>query len=64
VQHDIDPPERTRIRAGGPEDAALLTVHQPCRDIAIAAFRALLERIAEPTLATRSILLASRLVVR
>lgn len=44
--------------------AALTTVHQPCRDIAITAFRALLERIAEPTLPARSLLLTPQLVVR
>lgn len=43
---------------------ALTTVHQPCRDIAITAFRALLERIAEPTLPARSLLLTPQLVVR
>jgi DNA-binding LacI/PurR family transcriptional regulator len=42
----------------------LTTIHQPCRDIAVTAFRALLERIAEPTLPARSLLLAPRLVVR
>jgi DNA-binding LacI/PurR family transcriptional regulator len=42
----------------------LTTVRQPCRDIAHAAFRAMLERIAEPTLPARNILLRPRLVVR
>ncbi len=42
----------------------LTTVHQPCRDIAITAYRAILERIAEPTLPARTVLLAPRLVVR
>jgi LacI family transcriptional regulator len=42
----------------------LTTIHQPCRDIAITAFRAMLERIAEPTLPARSMLLSPRLVVR
>jgi LacI family transcriptional regulator len=43
---------------------SLTTVHQPCRDIAITAYRAMLERIAEPTLPARSLLLTPRLVVR
>lgn len=43
---------------------SLTTVHQPCRDIAITAYHAMLERIAEPTLPARSLLLAPRLVVR
>jgi len=42
----------------------LTTVHQPCRDIAITAYRAMLDRIAEPTLPARSLLLTPRLVVR
>ena len=43
---------------------SLTTIHQPCRDIAVTAFRAMLERMAEPTLPTRSLLLAPHLVVR
>ncbi len=42
----------------------LTTIHQPCRDIAIVAYHAMLERIADPTLPARSILLTPRLVVR
>lgn len=42
----------------------LTTVHQPCREIAITAYRAMLDRISEPTLPARSLLLAPRLVVR
>ncbi|HWD18556.1 MAG TPA: GntR family transcriptional regulator [Verrucomicrobiae bacterium] len=42
----------------------LTTIHQPCRDIAAIAFRSMLERLAEPTLPTRSINLPPRLVVR
>ena len=43
---------------------ALTTVHQPCRDIAIAAFRAMTERLEDPTLPARQITLAPRLIVR
>ena len=42
----------------------LTTIHQPCREIALIAFRAMLERIAEPTLPARSLALTPRLVVR
>ena len=42
----------------------LTTIHQPCRDIAVIAFRAMLERIAEPALPPRSFSLTPRLVVR
>jgi DNA-binding LacI/PurR family transcriptional regulator len=42
----------------------LTTIHQPCRDIAVIAFRTMLERLAEPALPARSICLTPRLVVR
>ncbi|MBI1842675.1 MAG: GntR family transcriptional regulator [Verrucomicrobia bacterium] len=42
----------------------LTTIHQPCRDIAVIALRAMLERIADPTLPARSLALTPRLVVR
>lgn len=43
---------------------ALTTMHQPCREIATLAFRAMLSRIADPTLTPRTILLTPHLVVR
>lgn len=43
---------------------ALTTIHQPCRDIASTAFRTMLERIREPSLPARTLVLAPRLVVR
>ena len=42
----------------------LTTIHQPCRDIAVIAFRTMLDRLANPTLPTRRISLPPRLVVR
>lgn len=42
----------------------LTTIQQPCREIAIVAFEAMLSRIADPTLPPRNILLPPRLVVR
>ena len=42
----------------------LTTIHQPCRDLAVIAFRTMLERIAEPTLPPRNISLKPSLVVR
>jgi DNA-binding LacI/PurR family transcriptional regulator len=44
--------------------AGLTTIHQPCRGIAVIAFRTMLERIAEPTLPAKSIALTPLLVVR
>lgn len=42
----------------------LTTMEQPSRDIAITAFNALLERIKNPTLPPRTLMLTPRLVVR
>ncbi len=42
----------------------LTTMEQPCRDIALTAFNALLERIANSTLPPRTLMLTPRLVVR
>jgi LacI family transcriptional regulator len=42
----------------------LTTMQQPCREIAVAAFQAMRERIADPSLPARSILLSPRLIVR
>jgi LacI family transcriptional regulator len=42
----------------------LTTIHQPCRDIGALAFRAMMERIKEPTMPARTLLLSPRLVVR
>ncbi len=42
----------------------LTTLRQPCREIGIAAVRAMLERVAQPDLPSREILLHGSLVVR
>lgn len=42
----------------------LTTIHQPCREIAVAAMRAMLERLADPSLPPRSQLLTPSLVIR
>jgi|SRR5450756_1710734 len=42
----------------------LTTMEQPCRDVAITAFNALRERIKNPTLPPRSLMLMPRIVVR
>jgi len=42
----------------------LTTVHQPCREIGVAAVAAMLERIGSPEMPRRDILLDCRLVVR
>jgi LacI family transcriptional regulator len=42
----------------------LTTIHQPCRYIAVTAFRAMLDRIADPTMPPRGISLTPTLVVR
>ena len=42
----------------------LTTVHQPCRDIGVAAMSAMLERVTNPEMPVRDILLDCKLVVR
>jgi LacI family transcriptional regulator len=42
----------------------LTTIHQPCLELALVAFRTMLERLAEPTLPARSIAMPGHLVVR
>ena len=42
----------------------LTTMEQPCRDIAITAFNALCERLKNPTLPPRNLMLTPRIVVR
>jgi LacI family transcriptional regulator len=42
----------------------LTTIHQPCRDIALVALRAMLDRLADPSLPPRCQLLAPSLVLR
>jgi len=67
---DISVPNKMRV--GGFDDAGaaatslvpLTTIHMPCRELARQAVRTLLERIAEPQLPARQVLLTGRLVVR
>jgi DNA-binding LacI/PurR family transcriptional regulator len=42
----------------------LTTMHQPLRDLGVIAFRTMLDRIADPALPARSIVLPPRLIVR
>jgi DNA-binding LacI/PurR family transcriptional regulator len=42
----------------------LTTVHQPCREIGVAAMAAMLERVTNPDMPVRDILLDCKLVVR
>jgi LacI family transcriptional regulator len=42
----------------------LTTMHQPCRDIAMVAFRTMVERITDPTLPARNLMLTPSLVIR
>ena len=61
-----------RVRLAGFDDVKyatllpvpLTTMRQPCREIGAAAVRAMVERIADPALPGRSILLPAELVVR
>ncbi len=42
----------------------LTTMDQPCRDIALTAFNALQERLANPTLPARTLMVSPRIVIR
>jgi len=42
----------------------LTTVHQPCRQIGVAAVAAMLERVTNPDMPVRDILMDCRLVIR
>jgi GntR family transcriptional regulator, arabinose operon transcriptional repressor len=61
-----------QVRIAGIDDALyssllpvpLTTVHQPSREIGVAAMSVMLERLARPAMPTRDVLLAARLVVR
>ena len=52
------------VRYAGLLSVPLTTVHQPCREIATAAFRAMLDRVTDPGLPARGVSLSPRLVVR
>jgi len=66
----IDVPSKVRVvgfddvRYATLLPVSLTTIHQPCRDIAQIAFRAMQERIREPTIPPRTLTVAPRLVVR
>ena len=69
-QNDVDVPQDVRVV--GFDDVkfatlvspALTTARQPCHELAVTAFHAMLERQAEPTLPPRHIMIMPRLVVR
>ena len=52
------------VRLAGEMTPGLTTIHQPCFEIATTAFRTLLERMKNPELPPRQILLEAPLVVR
>ncbi|MFZ0710960.1 MAG: substrate-binding domain-containing protein, partial [Terrimicrobiaceae bacterium] len=69
-QNDVHVPQD--IRVVGFDDAkfstlvspALTTVRQPCHELAVTAFRAMLERQVEPGLPPRHMMIMPQLVVR
>ena len=52
------------VRLAGSLKPGLTTIHQPCFEIATTAFRTLLERMKNPKLPPRQILLDAPLVIR
>jgi LacI family transcriptional regulator len=64
VPHDMRVVGFDDVRSAMLFSVPLTTMHQPCREIAVTAFHAMLERIADPALPPRSLTLSPRLVVR
>lgn len=72
VLHDARVRVPEKVRVVGFDDVKfatlvsppLTTAQQPCREIALTAFRAMLDRHADPTLPARHLTLAPRLIVR
>jgi LacI family transcriptional regulator len=64
VPHDVRVVGFDDVRYATLLSVPLTTIHQPCREIAVTAFRALLDRVADPALPPRSFVLSARLVVR
>ena len=52
------------VRCAVTTSPPLTTIHQPCEDIALVAYRALRERILDPSLPPRRMLIPAPLVVR
>lgn len=64
VPHDVRLAGFDDVRYASLLSVPLTTMHQPCRDIAVTAFRAMIDRITEPTLPARQLLISARLVIR
>jgi DNA-binding LacI/PurR family transcriptional regulator len=64
VPHDVRVVGFDDVRYAMLLSVPLTTMHQPRRDIGVIAFRTMLDRIADPSLPARSIVLPPRLVVR
>jgi DNA-binding LacI/PurR family transcriptional regulator len=64
VPHDLRVVGFDDVRYATLVAVPLTTIHQPLRELGVIAFRTMLDRIADPTLPARSIVLPPRLVVR
>jgi DNA-binding LacI/PurR family transcriptional regulator len=64
VPHDIRVVGFDDVRYATLLSVPLTTIHQPYHAMALIAFRTMMDRIAEPALPPRSIMLTPRLVVR
>ena len=64
VPHDMRVVGFDDVRYARVISVPLTTIHQPCREIAVTAFHAMLGRIADPALPPRGLIISPRLVVR
>ncbi len=64
VPHDVRVAGFDNARYATLVRVPLTTINQPCQDIALTAFRAMLERIAQPTLPPRGLLLNTQIIIR
>jgi DNA-binding LacI/PurR family transcriptional regulator len=64
IPHDVRIVGIDDLAYAGLLPVPLTTVHQPCRDIGIAAMRTMLERIRHPEMPVHDVLLETHLVVR
>ena len=64
VPHDLRVVGFDDVRFASLLTVPLTTMEQPCRDIAVTAFNAMRDRLEDPTLPPRTLMVSPRMVVR